>query len=71
MTTATKATAGSLSALLGTIASWALTKIPGWMAMPDEVQKAFYALVVMGIGYAIVYYAPANKQTVEPPAGEP
>lgn len=67
MMTSTKATAGSLSALLGTIASWALTKVPGWMAMPAEVQHAFYALTVMGIGYALVYWAPANRHTVPTP----
>ena len=69
--TSTKAQAGSLSALLGTIVSWGLTKLPFWAAMPDDVQKACYALVVMGVGYAIVYLAPANQHTVDVPAPVP
>lgn len=63
--TSTKAVAAGIGANVVTIAVWALTLIPGWAEIPDEPKAAIVALVASGIGAAIVYYAPANKETVE------
>jgi hypothetical protein len=66
MTTASKAVAGGIAANLVTIALWLISLIPGWADVPMEPKAAIIALVSAGIGAAIVYYAPANKQTVGP-----
>jgi hypothetical protein len=61
--TSTKATAGAIGGALGVVARWILMKIPGLMGAPPDVQGAFQILVLMGIPYLFVYYAPANKFT--------
>ena len=62
--TATKAVAGGLAANIVTVVLWAISNIPGWDAVPDEPRAAIIALVSAGVGAAIVYFAPANKQTL-------
>lgn len=63
--TASKAVAGSIATNVITIVLWGLTRIPGWETLPAEPKAAVIALVSAGIGAAIVYFAPANKHTVE------
>lgn len=63
MMTASKAVAGGIAANVVTIALWGLSQIPGWMTLPDEPKAAIIALVSAGIGSAVVYFSPANKQT--------
>lgn len=65
--TSSKAVAGGIAANIVTIALWAITTIPGWSSVPDEPKAAILALVSAAVGAAIVYYAPANKQTVDAP----
>ena len=62
--TATKAVAGGVAANIVTIILWLMSNIPGWSGVPEEPKAAIIALVSAGIGAAIVYFAPANKQTV-------
>ena len=62
--TATKAVAGGIAANIVTIVLWMISNIPGWHVVPDEPRAAIIALVSSGVGAAIVYFAPANKQTV-------
>ena len=69
--TATKAVAGGVAANIVTVALWMLTNIPGWQAVPDQPKAAIIALVSAAVGAAIVYFAPANKQTVKAPAAAP
>lgn len=64
MTTATKAIAGGIAANVVTIVLWLLALIPGWNMVPDEPKAAIIALVSAGVGAAIVYFAPSNKETV-------
>jgi hypothetical protein len=64
MMTATKAVAGGVATNIVTLILWAISTIPGWERMPDEPQAAIIALVSSGVGAAIVYFAPANKQTL-------
>lgn len=72
--TATKAVAGGVAANIVTIALWALSSIPGWSDVPEQPKAAIIALVSSCVGAALVYFAPANKQTLsvaapEEPAG--
>jgi len=62
--TATKAIAGSVAANVVTIILWMISRIPGWNVVPDEPKAAIIALVSAGIGAAVVYFAPANKETL-------
>jgi hypothetical protein len=62
--TATKAIAGGVAANIVTIVLWMISSIPGWSAVPEEPKAAILALVSAGIGAAIVYYAPPNKETL-------
>jgi len=62
--TATKAVAGGVAANVVTVILWVISNIPGWHTVPDEPKAAIIALVSSGIGAAIVYFAPANKQTL-------
>lgn len=62
--TSTKATAAAVAGWLTTIAVWGVSTIPGWDAVPIEPKAAILGLISAGIGYAMVYYAPANKDTV-------
>jgi hypothetical protein len=62
--TATKAVAGGVAANIVTVILWAISNIPGWNAVPDQPKSAIFALVSAGVGAAIVYFAPANKETV-------
>jgi hypothetical protein len=62
--TATKAIAGGVAANVITVVLWTISNIPGWAAVPDQPKAAIIALVSSGVGAAIVYFAPANKQTV-------
>lgn len=62
--TATKAIAGSVAANVVTIILWMISRIPGWNVVPDEPKAAIIALVSAGIGAAIVYFAPSNKETM-------
>ena len=62
--TATKAVAGSIAANVITIVLWGLSLIPGWDMVPDAPKAAMIALISAAVGAGIVYYAPANKQTL-------
>ena len=66
--TASKAIAGGVAANIVTVVLWAISNIPGWDMVPNEPKAAIIALVSAGIGAVIVYFAPANKQTVTEPA---
>lgn len=68
--TATKAIAGGVAANIVTVVLWAISSIPGWDAVPDQPKAAIIALVSAGVGAAIVYFAPANKETVPATGGE-
>ena len=68
--TATKAIAGGLAANIITVILWAISSIPGWDTVPDQPRAAIIALVSSGVGAAIVYFAPANKQTLTETARE-
>jgi hypothetical protein len=62
--TATKAIAGGIAANIVTVILWVISNIPGWSSVPDQPKAAISALVTAGIGAAIVYFAPSNKQTL-------
>lgn len=62
--TATKAIAGGVAANIVTIILWMISSIPGWSSVPEEPKAAIIALVSAGIGAAIVYFAPSNKETL-------
>ena len=62
--TATKAIAGGIAANVVTVILWAISTSPGWSAVPEQPKAALIALVSAGIGTAMVYFAPANQQTV-------
>ena len=62
--TATKAIAGGVAANIVTVVLWVISSIPGWGAVPDQPKAAIIALVSAGVGAAIVYFAPANEQTL-------
>jgi len=62
--TATKAIAGGVAANIVTIIMWMISSIHGWSSVPQEPKSAIVALVSAGIGAAIVYYAPSNKETL-------
>ena len=62
--TATKAIAGGVAANIVTIILWMISGIPGWSSVPEEPKAAIIALVSAGIGAAIVYFAPSNKETL-------
>ena len=68
--TATKAIAGGVAANIITVVLWAISSIPGWDTVPDQPKAAIIALVSSGVGAAIVYFAPANKQTLTETAPE-
>ena len=68
--TATKAIAGGIAANVITVILWAISSIPGWDAVPDQPKAAIIALVSAGVGAAIVYFAPANQQTITRTAPE-
>jgi hypothetical protein len=68
--TATKAIAGGVATNIVTVILWLIASIPGWDAVPDQPQAAIIALVSSGIGAAVVYFAPSNKQTVTATAPE-
>jgi len=68
--TATKAIAGGVAANIVTVILWAISNVPGWNAVPDQPKAAIIALVSAGVGAAIVYFAPANKQTLTATAFE-
>jgi hypothetical protein len=67
--TASKAVAGGIAANLVTLCLWAISTIPGWDQVPQEPKAAIIALVSSGVAAAIVYFAPANRETVAQPAG--
>jgi len=62
--TATKAIAGGVAANIVTIILWMISSIPGWSSVPEEPKAAIIALVSAGIGAAIVYFAPSNRETL-------
>jgi len=68
MMTASKALASGIAANIVTLCLWAISTIPGWEHVPDAPKAAIIGLVSSGIAAAIVYFAPANKQTVGRPA---
>jgi hypothetical protein len=68
--TATKAIAGGIAPNIVTVVLWAISNVPGWDAVPDEPKAAIIALVSAGVAAAIVYFAPANKQTFAATASE-
>jgi hypothetical protein len=70
MMTATKAIAGGIAANIITVILWGISNIPGWDAVPDQPKSAIIALVSAGVGAAIVYFAPANQQTITASAPE-
>jgi len=59
-TTSTKAIAGALAGYVVSISIWLLTLVPGWALVPDEPKVAIVGLVSTVIGFAFVYFAPAN-----------
>jgi hypothetical protein len=61
---ATKAIAGGVAANIVTIVLRMVASIPGWSSVPEEPRAAIIALVSAGIGAAIVYFAPSNKETL-------
>jgi len=68
--TATKAIAGGVAANIITVILWAMSSIPGWDLVPEQPKAAIIALVSTGVGAAIVYFAPANQQTLTKTAPE-
>jgi hypothetical protein len=68
--TATKAIAGGVAANIVSVILWGISNIPGWDAVPDQPKAAILALVSAGVGAAIVYFAPANQQTLTATASE-
>jgi hypothetical protein len=62
--TATKAIAGGVAANIVTIVLWVISTFPAWDTVPDEPKAAMTGLVSAAVGAAIVYFAPANKQTL-------
>jgi hypothetical protein len=62
--TATKAVAGGVAANIVTVVLWGISNIPGWNAVPDEPRAAIIGLVSGAVAAAIVYFAPANQQTL-------
>ena len=68
--TATKAIAGGVAANIITVILWAMSSIPGWDLVPEQPKAAMIALVSTGVGAAIVYFAPANQQTLRKRAPE-
>ena len=62
--TATKAVAGGIATNVIVVVLWGISRIPGWATIPDEPKAAIIALVSAAVGAAIVYYSPANKQTL-------
>lgn len=68
--TATKAVAGGIAANIVTVILWVISSVPGWDTVPDQPKAAIIALVSSGIGAAIVYFAPANRETLTAPASE-
>jgi len=62
--TATKAIAGGVAAKIVTIVLWMIASVPGWNSVPEEPRAAIIALVRAGIGAAIVYFGPSNKETL-------
>ena len=66
--TASKGVAAGIAANIVTLCLWAISTIPGWEQVPQEPKAAIIALVSSGVAAAIVYFAPANKQTVDQPA---
>jgi negative regulator of sigma E activity len=67
--TATKAVASGVAANVVTLVVWGIRTVPGWETLPDEPKAAVLALASAAVGAAIVYFAPANKDTLE--AGVP
>ena len=63
--TATKAIAGGIAANIVTIVLWGISSIPGGESVPEEPRAAILALVSALVGAVIVYFAPANQQTLE------
>ena len=68
--TATKAIAGGVAANIITVILWAMSSIPGWNLVPEQPKAAIIALVSTAVGAAIVYFAPANQQTLTKTAPE-
>jgi hypothetical protein len=68
--TATKAIAGGVAANIDTLILWVISEVPGWDAVPVEPKASIIALVSAGVGAAIVYFAPANQQTLTATASE-
>ena len=58
--TSTKAVAGGVAANVITVALYAISLIPGWTNLPEAPKGALVALLTGAIGYAIVYFSPAN-----------
>lgn len=67
MMTATKATAAVVAVKLTNVADWLLSLVPGWHQIPDVPRESLEWLVTAGIAFLVVYYAPANKTTVQAP----
>jgi hypothetical protein len=68
--TAAKAIAGGVAVNIATVILWAISNIPGWDRVPNEPKAAIIALLSAGVGAAIVYFAPANRQTATESAPE-
>ena len=66
MQTSTKANAAAVAGWLTTIVLWAVSTIPGWESIPLEPKAAIVSLIAAGISYLAVYFAPANRDVVEP-----
>jgi len=61
---AIEAIAGGVAFNIITIILWMMVSIPGSSSVPEEPKAAIIAFVSIGIGAAIMYFAPSNKETV-------
>jgi len=65
-TTATKAEYAGWSGPLVLIVTYYVMQVPFVMAAPMEVQGGFVALIAYLLPRVIVYFAPPNRDVVEP-----
>ena len=64
-TTATKADFSAPAGPAILIVAYFMTKIPGWMEMPPEVQGSFLTLMALGVNFCTTYFAPSNKDIID------
>ena len=76
MTPVNKAIGGGvtlgLSDPISDVVQWALTRVPGWMSVPEKVQGSIYLLVMCVVGFGLLYVTPQNKvASSTPPETKP